>query len=46
MSNHREHRKHNSDPVNTDHIRNVPYLLTHDLTRCECGFYGWIEKEA
>lgn len=45
MRTHREHLAHEHRVVNTDHIRNVPYLLTHDLVQCEEDrFYGWIPK--
>lgn len=40
------HRKHVHNVLPTTHIRKVSYLLTHDLVRCECGFYGWIEKDS
>ena len=39
------HRRHDHEVLDTSHIRNVGYLVTHDLVRCSCGFYGWIEKE-
>ena len=38
------HRKHDHTNLSTSHIRNVGYLLTHDLVRCTCGFYGWVTK--
>ena len=40
------HRKHDHEVLDTSHIRNVGYLVTHDLIRCGCGYYGWIEKES
>jgi len=40
------HRAHPHSVLDTSHIRNVGYLVTHDLIRCSCGFYGWVKKGA
>lgn len=41
------HRKHSHRILDTSHIRNVGYLVTHGLVECSgsCRFYGWILKE-
>ena len=44
MRNNDIHKLHAHERLSTDHIKNVPYLLTHDLIRCEDGFYGWVTK--
>lgn len=44
--NNERHRQHNHRIESTDHIKNVPYTLTHDLVRCfDDGFFGWLIKE-
>ena len=39
---HRQHGSHSWTVRDTSHIRNVAYLLTHLLVKCDCGFYGWV----
>lgn len=39
------HAAHGWWRQDTSHIRNVPYLLTHTLMKCPCGFYGWVEPD-
>jgi hypothetical protein len=41
----RGHRRHFWFLCPTSHIRNVHYLLTHDLINCSCGWYGWVPQE-
>lgn len=37
-----QHVAHGWTQRDTSHIHNVPYLLTHRLMLCPCGFYGWV----
>ena len=38
------HQRCEVEVVDTSHIRNVHYLATHNLTRHNCGWYGWEPK--
>lgn len=44
--NNNRHREHNH-VIETEKwkLRNVAYTQTHDLIRCEDGFFGWLIKE-
>lgn len=47
MNNNEQHRAHAHRVIDPEELqlRNVAYTLTHDLVRCQDGFYGWIKKE-
>lgn len=42
----KEHSAHDWASQNTDHIKNVNLIGSHDLMKCPCGWYGWVKKTA
>lgn len=45
-TNPKAHAKHSKRIVTEVYkLRNVAYTVTHELVRCDCGWFGWITKD-